>query len=227
MWKMGNPPVLLHDRIRKFRYLQLVKVDERFIVLSDRTNLYFISTETFEEFRTLSLRYYEWRGKWHYDRGLLFQFFDKWKDDERSRVYIIRILDVASGTFFNDLCKNFWRVDLRYMNGLASTNSRFMVIGWQHYTGSRLNVYDLEAVKNPNADRRCYLLYTLRFEFHIPTFVMDESRIVFNRCNRKHWNVTVLNFADFLVEQKASDLEDKDETKIEIHRPPEDESSFR
>ena len=49
IWKMGIPPVLIHDRICKFRNLRLVKVDERFIVLRSIKTFYFISTETFEE----------------------------------------------------------------------------------------------------------------------------------------------------------------------------------
>ena len=222
IWKIGNPPVLLHDRLCK--YGNLVKVDERFIVFSNSRTLYFISTETFEELRTVSLKHY----KWHYDRGLLFQFFKKWQD--KKEMYIIRILDVASGTFFNDLRKRFWNgLHLRYINGYASTNSRFMVIGWkrahfQHDTRSHLTVYDLEAVKNPSADRRSYILYILRFEFELQTFVMDESRIVFNGFDGNQWNVTVLNFADF--ERKASDWKDNHGTEMEIYRTPKDERRF-
>jgi hypothetical protein len=44
---------------------------------------------------------------------------------------------------------------------------------------------------------------------------MDESRIAFKGCDGNHWNVTVLNFADF-VERKTSDLEDKPETQMKI-----------
>ena len=181
IWKMGNPPVFLHDRIYKFRNLQLEKVDERFIVLRNFETLYFISTETFEEFRTLSLRY----PQWHYDRGLLFQSYD---DDPYN---IIRTYDVASGTFFNDIRKRLCRPRFRLLNRLASSNSRFMVIGWQHDTRSHLNFYDLEAMKNPSTDGRCYLLYTLQFQFELRTFVMDEKRIAFNGIDRNHWNVTV------------------------------------
>ena len=127
IWKIGNPPVLLHDHLCK--YDDLVKVDERFIVFSNSRTLYFISTETFEELRTVSLRHYDWHCDWHYDRGLLFQFFEKWQD--KKEMYIIRILDVASGTFFNDLGENFLNgLHLRCINGFASTYSRFMVIGW-------------------------------------------------------------------------------------------------
>ena len=212
IWKMGNPPVLLHDHTCKFRNLYLVKVDEQFMVLCNFTTLYFISTETLEEFRTLSWEkhYYEWI----YDRGLLFQSFHPFNG-------IIRIFDVASGTFFKDVClpfRNNTEGSFEFMNGWASSNSSFVVIGWKDSTMfgtfSHLSFYDLEAVKKPSSNRRCYL-YTLQFQFELPTFVMDESRIAFKGYDGNHWNVTVLNFAD-LVEQKTSDLEDKPETQMKI-----------
>jgi len=65
MWKMGNPPVLLHDRTCKFRNLRLVKVDERFIVLRSIKTFYVISTETFEDIQTLRHDY-----NWDYNRLL-------------------------------------------------------------------------------------------------------------------------------------------------------------
>ena len=81
IWKMGNLPVLLHDRTCKFRNLYLAKVDKRFIVLCNfDATFYFISTETFEEFRTVSWKenYYGWG----YDRGLLFQFIYGYNENE-------------------------------------------------------------------------------------------------------------------------------------------------
>jgi F-box-like len=208
IWKMRNQPVLLHDRIYKFRNLQLEKVDERFIVLHNVKTLYFISSETFEEFRTLSLRYHQW----HYDRGLLFQSYD----DEPYN--IIRTFDVASGTFFNDIRKRLCSPRFRLLNRWASSNSRFMVIGWRDSFISHFSFYDLEAMKNPRTDGRCYLLYTLQFQFELRTFVMDEKRIAFNGIDRNHWNVTVLNFAD--------NSEGKHETKREIIFPPKDKKKF-
>jgi hypothetical protein len=80
LWKMGNPPVLLHDRIFNFPKLNLdwdfgsfevENVDERFIVLRNYETLHFISTETFEEIRTVGINH-----QWHYDRGLFFQSYD-------------------------------------------------------------------------------------------------------------------------------------------------------
>jgi hypothetical protein len=183
IWKVRNSPVLLHDRTCKFRGLQLERVDERFVVLRNSKSLYFISAETFEEFRTLSLRY----DDWHYDLGLLFQSHDK------GHYNIIRILDVATGTFFPDIRKRLhhW-LPFRLVNRWASSNSRFMVIGWHYPFISHFSFYDVKAMNKTSSNRRCYSservypLYTLMFRFSAAhdfekgSFVMDESRITFN-----------------------------------------------
>jgi hypothetical protein len=120
IWKMGIPPVLIHDRICKFRNLRLVKVDERFIVLRSIKTFYFISTETFEEIQTLRHDY-----NWDYNRGLLFQLYGDTGNEK-----IIHILDVASGTFFSDVClpfRNETRQSVRLMYHWASSNSKFIV----------------------------------------------------------------------------------------------------
>jgi hypothetical protein len=69
-----------------------------------------------------------------------------------------------------------------------------------------LSVYDLEAVKKPNAGPGSHLLYTLQFKFDIHSFVVNESEIAF--CgDGSPWCVTVLKFANFsFAEQKSSDL---------------------
>ena len=144
------------------------------------------------------------------NRGLLFQ----------TRVNgIVRILDVASGTYFNDVRLPFRKEDGRYvefMYSTASSNSIVMAIGWTYkkdhiWRVSHLSVYDLEAVKKVNSDPGSRLLYTLQFQFNIRSFVMNESVIAlmgddgkFNRL------VTVLKFANF-AERKPSDLKEKPE----------------
>jgi len=100
---MENLPTLIHDRFCEDRFLEIWTVDERFIVAIDMVNvtggttrywdaqrLYFISTETLEEVRTLTVM----NREWEYDRGLLFQFRDNG---------IVRVMDIATGTHFNDV----------------------------------------------------------------------------------------------------------------------------
>jgi hypothetical protein len=197
IWKMGHPPMLLKDFACEFRNLCLEKVDERFIVACkfgpNFETLYFISTETAEGFTDLSVMNCEWQ----YDRGLLFQY----RGDG-----ILRILDVASGTHFNDVCMPFRKEDDQIVGLLdtwATSNSKFVVIGWKHseeLSGmwSHLSVFDLDAIKKPKSNPDCCLLYTLDFQFDIEKFVMDENLIACSgwRTNGKRY-VTILNFANF------------------------------
>ena len=100
IWKMGNPPTLLQDRTfqyKLYRNLEHFTVEEQFIAATSYVDsdpefvtLYFIYTETLEEHRSLSLML---NCKYVYRRGMLFQ--------DRGNG-IIRILDVATGTFFNN-----------------------------------------------------------------------------------------------------------------------------
>ena len=69
IWKMGNPPVLLHDHTCKFRNLYLVKVDEQFMVLCNFTTLYFISTETLDDVQSFTVLS---GNEIRYQRGLFF-----------------------------------------------------------------------------------------------------------------------------------------------------------
>jgi F-box-like len=217
VWKMGYPPTLIHDRTFEDRNLIICKVDGQFIVATGdefwttatgRT-VYFFSTETLEVFTSLDVN----GSKWDYDRGLLFQY---------RRNGIVRILNVASKTYFNDVRLPFRKEDKRIARLLwskwASTNSNVMVIGWKYSNDSsgilsHLSVYDLEAVKKPNSDPGFHLLYTLQFEFNMSSFVMDEKLIAFNGSEGKDDQfVTVLNFANFsFAERKSSDLKENSE----------------
>ena len=219
--------ILMHyfpQNLKLGKFVCVPSVDERFIVLYKLDVTFcFISTETFEEVRSVS-----WKKKYYcckYDRGLLFQSMYGFNGNHE----MIRILDVASGTFYSDVrlpIRNETGRDVEIIDQWASSNSRFVVIGWVPYESSgilkfsHLSFYDLEAVKKPSSGCSCYL-YTLQFQFEVRSFVMDESRIVFQGIhgNGKR-NVTVLDFADFVgpktSDSEDSDSKDKPETQIKI-----------
>ena len=214
IWKLGNPSILLHDRTCEDRNFEILKVDKQFIVARTYYHLkpmvdilYFISTETVDVFTSLSVLH---NCEYEYNRGLLFQYRGGG---------IVRILDLISGTYFNDVKLPLRKEDKQFVESLytwASTNSNVMVIGWKYVNKKTLetlhqfSVYDLEAVKKRNSNPGRLLLYTLQFQFDIDSFVMDDSRIAFNgnggNCNRF---VILLNF-DF-VERESSDLKDNPE----------------
>jgi F-box-like len=232
IWKIGNPPTLLRTRICEDHKWEILKVDDQFIVVrhfvlqeleAKPRPLYFISTETLDIFTSLSvMRDY----KYEYNRGLLFQ----------SRCNgVIRILDLATGTFFNDVHLPYRKEkegSVRLLYTWASSNSNVVVIGWKYINEivsnrrSHLSVYDLEAVKNRNSDPGSHLLYTLQFQFEMDDFVMNESEIAFNgHYENYNRSVTVLKFAHFnFGERKSSDLkensEDNEHVKMRIVRDP-------
>jgi hypothetical protein len=220
IWKLGNPSILLHDRIcESDRNLEILKVDKQFIVArayyywKPMTDiLYFISTETLDVFTSLSVMR---NCEYEYNRGLLFQY----RGDG-----IIRILDLPSGTYFNDVHLPFRKEDKQFVELLstwASTNSNVIVIGWKYVnketleTLSQFSVYDLEAVKKRNSKHGCHLLYTLQYRFKISSFVMDDTRIAYNG-NDEYGNqlVILLNF-DF-VERESPELKGNREANEDI-----------
>ena len=227
MWKVGNSPTLIHDRTLEVHDLRIVKVDEQFIVakVNERLShfwvngriLYFFSTETLDEFTSLSVNNIECA----YDRGLLFQSLGK----------RIRVLDVATGTHFNDVRLPLTPCIL-LVDKWASSNSNVMAIGWLNKknseTWSHVSVYNLEAVKKPNSDPGSHLLYTLQFQYNIHSLVMDETRIALIGSNYTSklttgtkQSMTVLNFANFnFAERKSFDLkknpEDNEDFKMKI-----------
>jgi hypothetical protein len=231
VWEMGNAPTLLRSRVfEAHRHLHIRKVDERFIV-ADRNfidltsknaeTLFFISTETLEVVTSLSAMNYEchlpnkFKGldvnfKCVYDHGLLFQYRGNG---------IVRILDVASGTYVSNVRIPFQSEDKKLIELLdtwASTNSNVIVIGWKcwkncYFGVPHLSVYDLEAVKKANSDPSPHLLYTLDFVFDIHSFVMNESEIAFSGEDYTDWCVTVLKFVNFNLAQRKSFVEEDPE----------------
>ena len=242
VWKMGNPPTLLRNRIFGDPNLHILKADERFILARfahQSDLLYFISTETLDVFTSVSERNYQCNlyERWGrissdsegrlmnfrciYNQGLLFEY----RGDG-----LVRILDVASGTNVNDVRIPFRSKDKKFIKLLDTwvcSNSNVIVIGWKYskdrsHRVSHLSVYDLEAVKKPNSDPGSHLLYTLQLKFDIHSFVMNETEIAFSGTKSTlDWYVTVLKFANFsFAEQKPSDLnknpQDNKDSKKEI-----------
>ena len=147
-----------------------------------------------------------------YDQGLLFQYRGNG---------IVRVLDVASGTYVNDVRIPFHSKDKKFIKLLdtwACSNSKVIVVGWIYSkdsstTVSHLSVYDLEAVKKVKSDPSCHPLYTLQFKFNAHSFVMNESEIAFSGSKGiDDWYVAVLKFANFsFAEQQSSDLKSNSE----------------
>jgi hypothetical protein len=209
VWRLTdfNNLMLTVDRSLDYNSsLKMLYADDKFIIATKRVGvvtvktLLFISTETLRDVRAVSLIDPE---LCIYNRGLLFNIF---KGNG-----IVRILDVASGTYFNDLHLPFGKESapsINFLRPFVKSNSHVIVIGWQcenekNETGgilSRLSVYDLDAVKNVKQQQQpglgCRPLYPFEFPFNISEFELDDSRLaVIGTGYDNRLCVTVLNFS--------------------------------
>jgi hypothetical protein len=184
-----NQLILKHDHIRRdCRNLKVEAVDEFFVCAVGKKDetvkaLHFFDTETFEPVREVSVSAYLGTK---YVRGLLF---------ERRATGDFGVLDVASGTRFNDVKLPIRREDepfvLMGFGASLTHNSSVIVISWQYRPGPDINslyltnfsVYDMEAVKNVRPELGtpgcCSPLYTLQFPLFMNDWEMDETRLAF------------------------------------------------
>ena len=150
------------------------RVDEQFILHQQQkktnaianypereiTTCHFISTRIVHNSgleRSLSVRF-GWQFK--YDRGLMFLI----DGDDR----LIRILDVASGTYLHDIDmgESRWIVDIK-------ANLNYVVI----IAESDLYVYSLQALRNPLPGDA--LVFKIKYCHDLYSLTVDETQIVF------------------------------------------------
>jgi F-box-like len=234
IWKLESPPILLNDRTfsQLWDQLDIFKVDERFIVAKPNLRtLYLTSTETLKVLTSLSVRQckygYDEYHQFEYNRGLLFQ--------SRGNG-IIRILDVATGTHFNDVRLPLWNKEnklikfvpfevyrqenepsAKLLDSWASSNSNFLVIGWKYWNTRTnlfyLSVYDLNSIKK-NSDPDSHLLYTLNIQLDIDCFLTNESQIVcYGRDYRNERKLIEINFVTIGLGPVSSALQENREVE--------------
>ena len=208
-------PTQIQNCLFESRELRMEYADERFIMAiktsqdSRFTTVYFISSKTMDDVRSFSVSKEDGIG---YQGGLFFL-----NQRRRRGTIIIRIMDVASGTFYlKDLklpIDEQTEPHVSTMEGLASCNSKVIVIGWNLLNPttlkwlSGLSVYDREAVENNRKERGSrFLLYTLRIRKYVIFFRMDENVLAYiatsstdtglveSSCPR---SVIILRFSEF------------------------------
>jgi F-box-like len=146
-----------------------LQIDEHFIVVhvpNEHTvmTFNFISLKTFQVERSLTC-YYETS---YYDGGYLFLM---------NSDFLVRILDVASGTFLHDILMEPSSFD--YV--ITRSYSNYVVIATikNNWCGpSKLHVYDLKCLKENNVVPTHLLLTTIDLECKVKRMTMNETRIV-------------------------------------------------
>ena len=121
----------------------------------------FISMKTFQVERSLSSR----AKYFAYDKGCLFL---------RNK-NLVRILDVASGTFLRDM-----RMEPDHPDSIilfCCTNSSYVAMLSCNNVYSKLNVYDLKCLKETDTVPSHLLLTTIDLECQVKKMLMNETRI--------------------------------------------------
>jgi hypothetical protein len=209
IWKMqeGNTLILTHDRPLDHHFLKMKYVDDKFIVACVRgepRRFLFISSETLNVVRSVRVSDPE---AFTYNGGLLFQF--------GMSKGIVRILDVASGNYFNHLHLHGHPM-IELLEPSAKSNSTVIVICWRYmraqgrekgvndeeWVNSYLSVYDLEAVKTVQQQKQHEIcscvqpLYMFKFLYEVENFALDETRLaVIGNGSDAKLRVDVLNFS--------------------------------
>jgi hypothetical protein len=173
VWRIENSLNLTHTQdVTIKNYDGLVQVDEMYITVKTCSDVNagtktcnFISMKTFQVERSVSFRC----NSFSYDKGYLFL---QNKD-------FVRILDVSSGTFLRDI--NLETDDLDSI--ICCVNSDFVVLAANikdgYRSNSKLNVYDLECLKETDAVPSHLLLFSIGLPWTIKRMAMNETRIVY------------------------------------------------
>jgi WD40 repeat protein len=169
LWRVDNSSNLTHLKdVTIGNYDGSLKVDEQFIAVKtgDQTRtaihtLTAISMKTFQVERSMSFR-----AKYlQYDNGYLFVL---------KKENLVRILDVASGTFLRDIFIKPSKTFQLY-NVIYRTNPNYVVIATHD---SKLYIYDLKCLKETEVVPSHLLLTTIDLECKIEAMMMTDTRIV-------------------------------------------------
>jgi hypothetical protein len=144
-----------------------VELDEQFIAVrsprkqeDDKTTFNFISLKTFQVERSLS-GYFKTS---YYDGGYLFLI---------TKDCLVRMLDVASGTFLHDI-----RMKPFKFGYIFRVNSNYVVIATITNLHSTLYVYDLKRLKETHVVPTYLLLTKIELKQKVERMAMNETRIV-------------------------------------------------
>ena len=168
-----------------FGYGSLMKMDEHFIsIFSRRTfNEKLSSTLYFFFKKTLDLH---WQKKFDrnvinnfsYGKGLLL-IYDSKRNDNSQTYGIIQVYNVTTRTCVREM---HITVNCNYVvfDQKVGLNSKFMVAALrkEYKKPYKMNIYDLEAVKNPKSTEAVLLVYTIAMKDDFAKILMDETAII-------------------------------------------------
>jgi F-box-like len=173
-----------------------MKMDDQFIVISVfriiATKFYFFSKKTLNLYWQKTLNG-NMKNNVVYGKGLLLIYVSK-QNDKSEEYGTIQVYDVASRTCIREMCITA-KSDTKKLNHRVCFNSKFMVVAQesQHRPPCKLNICDLEAVKNPKSSEDEFLVHTVDVEFPVEKISIDETAIICQKGNA----ITMLDFGFF------------------------------
>ena len=196
VWRVKSYSDISFVKDSSFNCLLSLAMDDQYILIQDSGMIYFMCTKTFQIERTLAPE----TKNFAYEGGLLFIIADYRR---------IRIWDVASETYFNDLyipSECYMRMSLiGFSNNIVTANSKYLVVNCasreeSKWLGSTLCVYDLEAVKNRSSPSNLpHSQIQIRSDSN--SVLIDGTQIVSLGINRqgKRQEITILDFNPVLM----------------------------
>jgi hypothetical protein len=163
-----------------------IKMDEQFIVISRRhrvatmaSSFIIISVETLEIKVKIPLSQ-EVDRSFVYEKGLLLVFL---VEDFFSSFGLIRVYDVPSGSFIREIATTLKPIFPFKLKRYFGFNSQFMIVSGQSGNRKRktkLKIYDLAAIKNPESNEESLLIRTLDLNHPLRPMAVDDTQIVYS-----------------------------------------------
>ena len=157
-----------------------IKMDEQFIVIliSDfmvPSSFIIISVETLEIKGKIRLRN-EVHRSFVYEKGLLVFLA---KDCFSS--FSLRVYDLPSWTFIREIKTTLKPFSSFKLKRYVCFNSQFMIVsGERGNRKTKLKIYDLEAIKNPESKEESLLIRTLHLKHPLRPMAVDDTQIVYS-----------------------------------------------
>jgi WD40 repeat protein len=199
LWDVSDPlkVTLLNSQFSnfglKFPYDFSMNMDEEFIFISfahtETTRFYFFSKET------LDLHWQKtvdgcMKDNFIFGMGFFLLYFS---NNEKSEEHgVIQVHDVESRKCFHEICIEF-KCNLQEVRHKVDFNSKFMAVAQMNeYQLQCVNIYDLEAMKNPKSSADDLLVHSVTVQFDFDVIVVTETEIF---CEEKQ--IRILDFGSF------------------------------
>ena len=204
LWDVRNPTKITRLNSQHFN-LDLefgfgfsMKMDEKFILIlstyKETTRIDFFSKETLELHWQKTFDVYT-TDNLTFGKGLLLSYVSK-QNEEAEEYGVIQFYDVKSRRCFREM-RITVNNDYETFDHNMGFNSKFMVVvqGNQCRPPCKMNIYDLEAIMNPNSNDDELLLHSEAVTFEFYRIVVTETEIFCEEDQIRIWDFGSFKFS--------------------------------